>query len=94
MERLVVAGGDGTTSEVVTGLLGAGLGERVEIGLLPLGSGCDFARGLGLAREPGAAIENLADKVYSNHLNSPNPFNGRRILEIGRAARLGVELRF
>jgi len=61
--RLVVAGGDGTTSEVVTGVLGAGLGERIELGLLPLGSGCDFARSLGLARDPEVAIENLAAGV-------------------------------
>jgi YegS/Rv2252/BmrU family lipid kinase len=63
VERLIVAGGDGTTSEVATGVLAAGLGERVELGLLPLGSGCDFARGLGVPRDPEVAIENLARGV-------------------------------
>lgn len=41
-----------------------------------------------------AGVENLGDKAYANHLNSPNPFNGERILEIGRAVRLGIELGF
>ena len=52
IERLVVAGGDGTVGEVATGVLGADLGARVEIGLLPLGTGRDLQRGLGLPREP------------------------------------------
>ncbi len=51
VERIVVAGGDGTSSEVVTGILAAGLGEEVEIALLPMGSGCDFPRSLGLPRD-------------------------------------------
>jgi YegS/Rv2252/BmrU family lipid kinase len=58
--RIVVAGGDGTTSEVVTGLLSAGLGEKVELGLLPLGTGGDLARTLGVPRALDRAIEALA----------------------------------
>ena len=60
VERIMVAGGDGTTSEVVTGLLAAGLGEEVEIALLPMGSGCDFARSLGLPRDPLSCVDLLA----------------------------------
>jgi YegS/Rv2252/BmrU family lipid kinase len=59
-ERIVVAGGDGTLSEVVSGLLAAGLGDRAEIGLLPLGTGGDFARTLGLPRDLNAAIACIA----------------------------------
>lgn len=58
-ERLLVAGGDGTASEVVTGLLGAGLGERSEIGFLPLGSGGDLLRSLGIPRDLGLALAML-----------------------------------
>jgi YegS/Rv2252/BmrU family lipid kinase len=61
VERLVVAGGDGTTSEVVTGLLSASLGDYAEIALLPMGSGCDFSRSLGLPRAPEAVIAGLAE---------------------------------
>jgi YegS/Rv2252/BmrU family lipid kinase len=59
VERLLVAGGDGTLSEVVTGLLAAGLGGEVEIGLLPLGTGGDFARSLGVPAELDGAIDLL-----------------------------------
>ena len=59
-ERIVVAGGDGTTSEVVTGLLAADLGEKVELGLLPLGTGGDLARTLGIPTSLDRAIETLA----------------------------------
>ena len=60
VERLVVGGGDGTLSEVVTGILDAGLGGEVEIGFLPLGSGCDLARSVGLPRSIPQALELLA----------------------------------
>lgn len=59
VERIVVAGGDGTLGGVVTGLLAAGLGGHAEIGLLPLGTGGDMARSLGIPRDVDAAIEVL-----------------------------------
>ena len=46
-ELLIVAGGDGTLNEVVNGVPAGGTAPR--IGLLPLASGGDFARTLGLA---------------------------------------------
>lgn len=52
--HLVVAGGDGTVSEVVTGLLAAGRGD-VAVAILPLGSGSDLARFLGLGKGLAAA---------------------------------------
>ncbi len=59
VERILVAGGDGTTSEVVTGLLAAELGGYVQLGLLPLGTGSDLARTLGVPRALDAAIEQI-----------------------------------
>jgi YegS/Rv2252/BmrU family lipid kinase len=56
VERVVVAGGDGTLSEVVTGLLAADLAGYAEIGVLPLGTAADFARSLGVPRELDRAI--------------------------------------
>ncbi len=60
VERVIVAGGDGTLSEVVTGLLSAGLGDYATVGLLPVGTAGDFARGLGEPRDLDAAIDRIA----------------------------------
>ena len=60
VERVVVAGGDGTTSEVVSGLLAAGLGGYAELALLPLGTGGDLRRTLDVPREPDAALAAIA----------------------------------
>ena len=59
VERVVVAGGDGTLSEVVTGLLAADLAGYAEIGVLPLGTATDFARSLGVPRALDRAIDCL-----------------------------------
>jgi diacylglycerol kinase family enzyme len=61
VERLLVAGGDGTLSEVATGLLGAGLGEYARIGILPFGTGGDFAKTLGVPRDLERAIACIAE---------------------------------
>ncbi len=60
VERIVVAGGDGTLSEVVTGLLAADLAGYAEIGVLPLGTASDFTRSLGVPRGLDRAIACLA----------------------------------
>ncbi len=50
IRTVVAAGGDGTLHLVVNGLMAVGdsAGERPDLGLLPLGTGNDFARTLGL----------------------------------------------
>jgi YegS/Rv2252/BmrU family lipid kinase len=60
-DRLLVAGGDGTLSEVATGLLSAGLGAQARIGILPFGTGGDFVRTLGLPRDFERAIQCIAE---------------------------------
>lgn len=61
VERLIVAGGDGTTGEVVSGLLAAGLGAHAQVGVLPLGTGSDLGRSLALPRDLDAALALLAE---------------------------------
>ncbi|HEY0100056.1 MAG TPA: diacylglycerol kinase family protein [Pyrinomonadaceae bacterium] len=59
-DQLFVAGGDGTLNEVVNGVARvAGGFERITFGLVPLGTGNDFASALGLPEEIEAAIEIL-----------------------------------
>jgi len=60
IERIVVVGGDGTTSEVVSGLLGAQLGNYAEVAPLPLGTGGDLLRTLEVPRQLDRALEGIA----------------------------------
>ncbi len=50
-ECLIIAGGDGTLNEAANGILASGAGVRIM--LLPLGTGGDFARTLGLSETAG-----------------------------------------
>jgi diacylglycerol kinase (ATP) len=59
-EHLIVAGGDGTLNEVLNGVAAIEGGfERVTFGLLPLGTGNDFATAIGIPAEPAAALDLL-----------------------------------
>jgi len=57
VSRVVVAGGDGTLREVACGILAAGRGADVEVVPLPMGTGGDWLRGLGVPRPLGRAVE-------------------------------------
>ncbi|MGH2418032.1 MAG: diacylglycerol/lipid kinase family protein [Candidatus Limnocylindria bacterium] len=52
-DRVIAIGGDGTVQEVVNGLLAAS--APAELGIVPLGSGNDLARSLGLPAELASA---------------------------------------
>jgi diacylglycerol kinase (ATP) len=59
-EALFIAGGDGTVNEATNGLASVvGALDRVVVGIIPLGTGNDFAAALGIPSEPDAAIEVL-----------------------------------
>lgn len=62
---VVVAGGDGTLHAVVNGLHRAGQLESTCLGLVPLGTGNDFARGVGIPLDPAAAAHLIADRHTS-----------------------------
>jgi diacylglycerol kinase (ATP) len=89
---IIAAGGDGTLNEVVNGALGA----DVTFGLLPLGSGGDFARLLGL-RTLDQAVELLArgqarpTDVVRARFRTPDGGTGERhylnIASLGLGAR-------
>lgn len=58
---IIAAGGDGTVSEVADGLINAAAeGHGAALGVLPCGTGTDFARGLGLSEAHEAAITRMA----------------------------------
>lgn len=54
--QVIAVGGDGTVHEVVNGILRAG-NPAVELGVLPRGTGRDFARSLGLPKRFDHALQ-------------------------------------
>lgn len=71
-QLLVVVGGDGTMHEVVNGVLKADLGQRVELAVLPLGTGKDVAGSLRIPTRLDAAIAVARD-------------GAARTIDVGRA---------
>lgn len=60
--RTVVAvGGDGTVHEVVNGLMARTETDRPRFGLIPFGSGNDYAATLGMSTKPDRAVGQLLD---------------------------------
>ena len=72
IDRVLVAGGDGTAHEVASGLLASGEGGRIELGLLPLGTGGDLMRTLELPRR----LEGALDRIRGGHCR---PLDAARI---------------
>jgi len=57
-DLVIAAGGDGTIHEVINGLVHDDK-SPIPLGIIPLGSGNDYAYGLGLAQEPLAAFQQI-----------------------------------
>jgi diacylglycerol kinase (ATP) len=59
---VIAAGGDGTVSEVVNGLMQAGDGQRASLplGVIPIGTGNDFAAMAGIPLDIEAAVNAIA----------------------------------
>lgn len=59
VDRVLAAGGDGTAHEVAEGLLESGEAGRVQMGLLPLGTGGDLMRTLGMPSDLAGALDRI-----------------------------------
>ncbi len=60
-ETIVAAGGDGTSNEVVNGLMAASQnGTTPAMGIIPVGSGSDFANTMGIPPDLNGACRRLA----------------------------------
>jgi YegS/Rv2252/BmrU family lipid kinase len=55
-DLVVAVGGDGTVHEVVNGLMQVAPASRPALGIVPLGSGNDFAHILSIPTDPGEAL--------------------------------------
>src|SRR5215212_1352558 len=78
---LLVAGGDGTINDVINGLGQAGFPESVTLGLLPSGTGNDFAATLAVPENPDGAKEVIRQ-------------NRVRTLDVARVRSRGIGERF
>lgn len=56
LRTIIVLGGDGTVNEVVNGITDLSL---TTLAYIPLGSGNDFARGMGLSSDPVTALKHI-----------------------------------
>lgn len=56
---IFIAGGDGTVNEAVNGIAGIGALAHVRFGIVPLGTGNDFASALGIPADLEPALETL-----------------------------------
>lgn len=63
---IVVLGGDGTINEVINGIVDF---ENVRFGVIPTGSGNDFARGLGIKGKPEEIIKNIIGQINSTPID-------------------------
>ena len=61
-DALFVAGGDGTLNEAVNGLASSAALDRIPVGIIPFGTGNDFAAALGLPTELDAILDVLLRK--------------------------------
>jgi YegS/Rv2252/BmrU family lipid kinase len=56
---VIAAGGDGTVHEVINGLMQAPEERRPRLGVVPLGSGNDFAHNIGMHNRPEIALRQV-----------------------------------
>jgi len=60
-EMVIAVGGDGTAHEVINGLMLVPEGKRPKFGIVPMGSGNDFAHNLGMAHQPVKALKQVLE---------------------------------
>lgn len=56
---VIAAGGDGTVHEVINGLMKVPAEDRPRLGIVPLGSGNDFAHSIGIKDNPAEALRQV-----------------------------------
>ncbi|OQY90324.1 MAG: hypothetical protein B6D38_03905 [Anaerolineae bacterium UTCFX1] len=79
-ERVIAMGGDGTVHEVVNGIMQAPEGKRPILGVVPVGSGNDFAHGIGIVKQSDQALRHaLSGEASAIDLALMTDGNGRKV---------------
>jgi YegS/Rv2252/BmrU family lipid kinase len=58
-DTVVALGGDGTVHEIINGLMRVSSSHRPKLGVVPIGSGNDFAFGAGVTLDPAEAMKRV-----------------------------------
>ncbi len=78
-DLVVAVGGDGTAHEVINGLMQVPAEKRPRFGIVPLGSGNDYAANLGLPKDSSAALKAILNgKPHRVDLAYVEDEHGRR----------------
>ena len=78
-DMVIAMGGDGTIHEVVNGLMKVPEGKRPVLGVVPVGSGNDFAHGINASQQPTEALTHALDGEASTvDLGLMTDENGRK----------------
>ena len=85
-KRILVAGGDGSIHEVVNGILRSG--ETVELGVIPTGTGNDFAKACYIPVYWEDAVPLLADRIRAG--TPPHPVDAGRLVAVFQGMIDGV----
>jgi len=93
---VIGAGGDGTSHEVLNGIApasGAGPG-RIRMGWLPLGSGNDLARAVGVPNDPRRALQSyrrmIEDRIDLGTVRFTDTDGAARALTFGNSLTFGL----
>ena len=81
-KRIIVMGGDGTFHHVAKEIINRKLTKQVDLGLLPMGTGCDLARNLKIPSNPVKALRLLSK-------GRPRPLDVMKVILDGEV-RYGV----
>ena len=92
-QTVIALGGDGIIHEVVNGLMSIPKESRPQLGVIPMGSGNDFARTLGMTKnDPERSIEELlAGRVRSIDVGRVNNTYFMQTLSFGLDAAIALD---
>ena len=85
---IVVMGGDGTVNEVLNGL---NISENITLGYIPVGSGNDFARGLGIPEKPEKALRTVLSPKKIVRMDVGGLSDGVRTRRFGVSGGMGFD---
>ncbi len=85
---LVILGGDGTLNEAVNGIRDF---SKITLGFIPIGSSNDFARSMGLPKDPMSALEQILHPSRFTYINIGKLSFGDNIRRFAVSSGIGFD---